>query len=405
MFDVVRTQVAEQLPAEDPLIAGLDDTLLRKWGRKTAGVSYYRDPLGPPFRHNLIRAQRFVQLSVALPQQGWRGPARMLPIDFTHAPVAKKPKRNAGEKEWAAYRKEQKQRRLSQVGVERISALRQAMDEDPHTRHRALWAVMDGSYTNSTVFKQAPPRTVLIGRTRADTKLYHPPTREPGPRRGRRRVYGELASTPEQLRQNQSVPWQRVPVFAAGKEHTLRIKTIEPLLWRSAGGERRLRLIVIAPLAYRLTKKSKLLYRKPAYLLCTDPQAPLERVLQAYFWRWEIEVNFREEKSLLGVGQAQVRHPEAVEQAPAFGVACYAMLLLAGLQAGAAQGLPQPKWRRGEPKPRPTTMDYLRQLRYELWGEGLNMMNFSGLSDPPSRSHNQEKIAPDMASAIYYASQ
>ncbi|MDR2051685.1 MAG: hypothetical protein LBQ63_07950, partial [Deltaproteobacteria bacterium] len=38
-------------------------------------------------------------------------------------------------------------------------------------------------------------------------------------------------------------------------------------------------------------------YRNPAYLLCTDPDLPVERLLQAYLWRWEIELNFRDEKT------------------------------------------------------------------------------------------------------------
>jgi hypothetical protein len=46
-----------------------------------------------------------------------------------------------------------------------------------------------------------------------------------------------------------------------------------------------------------------LLYRQPAYLLCTDPQMALQEFLQLFLWRWDIEVNFRNEKTLLGVGQ------------------------------------------------------------------------------------------------------
>jgi hypothetical protein len=30
-------------------------------------------------------------------------------------------------------------------------------------------------------------------------------------------------------------------------------------------------------------------------------------LLQYYLWRWGIEVNFREEKALIGIGEVQVR--------------------------------------------------------------------------------------------------
>jgi hypothetical protein len=33
----------------------------------------------------------------------------------------------------------------------------------------------------------------------------------------------------------------------------------------------------------------------------------LQYCRSAYLWRWEIEVNFREEKTLIGCGQSQVR--------------------------------------------------------------------------------------------------
>jgi hypothetical protein len=47
-----------------------------------------------------------------------------------------------------------------------------------------------------------------------------------------------------------------------------------------------------------------MLYREPAYLICTETGLGIEDILQAYIWRWEIEVDFREEKTLLGCGQA-----------------------------------------------------------------------------------------------------
>src|ERR1035438_6925244 len=68
-------------------------------------------------------------------------------------------------------------------------------------------------------------------------------------------------------------------------------------------------------LAYRLRKGSKLLYRDPAYLICTDPELDPRQIIETYFQRWDIEVNFRDEKTLLGVGQAQVRAAASVESA------------------------------------------------------------------------------------------
>lgn len=134
--------------------------------------------------------------------------------------------------------------------------------------------------------------------------------------------------------------------------------------------------MVIAPVGYRLRKGSKLLYRQPAYLICTDPDLPLEQVVQYYLWRWEIEVNHRDEKQIIGVGEAQVRAPQSVDRQPAFAVASYAMLLLAAAQAfgpDARQGLlPLPKWQEKTARTRLSTQELIRQLRSEVWAEALD---------------------------------
>ena len=56
-----------------------------------------------------------------------------------------------------------------------------------------------------------------------------------------------------------------------------------------------------------------------------------QRLLQDYFDRWGIEVNHRDEKEILGVGEAQVWNERSVCKVPALLVAMYSWLLLAGL--------------------------------------------------------------------------
>lgn len=131
------------------------------------------------------------------------------------------------------------------------------------------------------------------------------------------------------------------------------------LLWAKAGAKQPLRLVVVAPVGYRLHKGGKLLYRQPAYLIGTDPNMSLELLLQYYLWRWDIEVNHRDEKQLIGVGQAQVRACQSTDRAPSFAVAAYAMLLPAGEQtygtASQPTAWPLPKWRAGRRKTRLST--------------------------------------------------
>lgn len=399
LFVPVRRAITDLLDPADPLVVALDDTRLRKSGMKTHGVKYTRDPLGPPFHVNFIKAQRFLQLSMA--STSGNGMARMIPIDIVHAPAPAKLRPDADEQTRATFRQSQREMALPKIGADRLRFLRSAMDEDGQY-DRPLWAVVDGGYTNRTFFKNLPPRTEAIGRIRADAKLYFLPESTQG-RPGRNRVYGKQAPTPEALRKDSSIPWQEVEVFAAGKIHHFKIKTLGPLRWRPAGKEHDLRLIVIAPLAYRPSKYSRVLYRKPAYLICTDPNASLQELLQAYVWRWDIEVNFRDEKTLLGVGQAQVRHENSVETVPALAVAAYSMLLTAAIQAfgptGKPDALPNPKWRR-KCSLRASTQSLIQHLRQEAWSQSIHFSGFASRHRPNAKP---QKLHQSLESALFYA--
>jgi hypothetical protein len=406
LFGSVRRGVAEQLPPGAPLVVAMDDTLLRKTGTKIHGVAYRRDPLSPFFHVNFVRGQRMLQLSAALLPAA-DGPARMIPIDFHHCPTAKKPRKNAPEKLWDQYKENAKQCNLSLQGSQRLGRLREALDTDPGGENRNLWAVVDGSFTNAKVLKALPERTTLIGRIRKDAKLHYLPNASERKKHGRRKRYSDKTITPEQLRQGDAHPWERVSIWAAGKRHMFKVKTIAPVLWRPAGADRPLRLIAIAPLGYRANKKSRMLYRQPAYLICTDPEISLAKLIQAYVWRWDIEVNFRDEKTLLGVGQAQVRNRQSVEKVPALIVASYAMLLLAGAKAfgvnGIPDSLPLPKWRGKKKRNRASTQDLINQLRQELWGKALGQKHFSGFAEKEKEIKKPEKCTPELAAAVLYA--
>jgi hypothetical protein len=402
IFAVVRRALLAQLPPHAPLCAVLDDSLLRRSGLRTPGVAWRRDPLGPRFQTNLVRAQRFLQTSLALPAPD--GSPRLVPVAFRHAPTPAKLSQKASAREQQLYRAPARAARLSQRASEQIRDLRTALDAEASSS-RLLLVAFDGGYTNQTVLRNLPPNTTAIGRLRKDAHLLlrpHPPTQKA---RGRRRCYGAPAPTPEQVRTDDS-PWQTLPFTHHGTSHPLRFKRRTALMWRAAGPHQVLQLIVIAPLAYCLRKSSKLLYRDPAFLICTDEKLDPRLIIESYFQRWDIEVNFREEKTLLGVGQAQVRCPRSVETAPALTVASYALLLLATQQAFAASRhalLPRPKWIPSSPSTRISTQQAIHQLRAEVWGRGLGLHNFSGFASTLRATTKPEKLSFPLASAVCYA--
>jgi len=238
----------------------------------------------------------------------------------------------------------------------------------------------------------------LFGRIRKDAKLCFP-VLAGSVKKGRPRRYGSPAPTPEEILRDDSIPLIEVQAFAAGKLQIFKIKVVENLFWRKAGCDRPLRLLVIKPLGYRLRNGSKLLYREPAFLICTDLNLPVNTLIQAYVYRWEIECNHRDEKSFVGVAEGQVRNPKAVGRLPQFQVAAYSLLLLASLQAygfdRSDDFLPLPKWRRKSI--RPSILDLLDLLRAQLLGRSCASpppANFIHFNFMQTLDANNQKI-PD----------
>lgn len=401
LFDIAIESVLNETASHQSIIAHMDDTLLKKTGRHIPGTAWRRDPLGPPFNTNFIWGQRFLQISMAISDQEGNTQSRAIPIDFHHCPTAKKPKKTDDKQQWKQYKKQQQLTKLSRQGNLRIKVFRDKLDQQGFYKKQLIISV-DGSYTNSEVLKNLPDRVTLIGRIRKDTKLYALPDGQSAI--GRKRVYGNRLPTPEQIRQSDQYPWQEVKAWAAGKTHQFKVKVIKVVRWRSAGEKHDLQLVVIKPLGYRLSKKSKILYRQPAYLICTDHELGIERLLQSYLWRWEIEVNFREEKTLMGCGQAQVRNPESAVNVPAFIAAIYGLLHIASYKSGKTtnyKALPRPKWYQKPKNKRDSTGDLINNFRAQLWAKAIGL-NFSSFVNLENNIRSCRNRANPNTSAMFY---
>jgi len=340
----------------------LDDTRLRKTGRSIRQAFYQRDPLSPPFHVNLVLGLRFLQASLLVPlHRTTNVGTRAVPIRFQEVSRVKRPGQKASKEQQQQYRAAVKQRNLSRSFVEMGKQLRQELDE-AGGRDKILVLTGDGSFCNRTCFGEIPERTVLLSRARKDAKLcFHAPIDS-------RRFYATEKFTPEKVRLDESRAWKTTKIFYGGKGRKIRYKEVNNVYWQGGGGRRPLRLIVIAPTPYRKSKSKKLYYRNPAYLLTSDLRSSLKQLLQIYFDRWQIEVNHREEKDTLGVGQAQLWNVTSVPKQPVLAVASYSALLLASLQAfGAERGTEYaelPKWRRNAR--RPSCLDLITLLRKEM---------------------------------------
>jgi hypothetical protein len=348
------------------IVISTDDTRVWRNGKHVPQTQWHRDPMGPPFQVNLRWGHRFLQASLVLPlyRQDSQSSSRSIPVRFEMAPVVKKPGPNASEDQHKQYRQLKKQKNLSVQFVTLTHEVRQRLNQSGHQAKR-LVQVGDGSFCNRTVLAQdwEAQNVTLVVRCRKDIVLCR---RAPG--QGRR-FYGQTKFTPEQVRRRDSrARWQKAQIFHGGCYREVRYKELTRVYWQGGARKRAVRLLVVAPVGYRTSKNGRKYYRQPAYLLTTDLTTNAVELLQAYFDRWGIEVNHRDEKDILGVGQAQVWNKHSVSKVPALLVAMYSWLLLAGLKCcgptRTAAYEPLPKWRRGAK--RPSCLDLVTLLRKQL---------------------------------------
>jgi hypothetical protein len=359
LFDPVIDEYLQRYP-KGPVVMPMDDTKLHKTGKHIPGASWQRDPMSPPFHVNFIWGLRFLQASLVFPhQQEGQFSARAFPVRFQHVPVVPKPKKDASAEQWKQYHALWKEQNLSSAALQLVQRFRQMLDDKGAAQRRLLIPV-DGSFCNRTFFKTPIPRVDLLARCRKDARLCLPDLSNS------RRHYAAEFFTPQDVRKSARLEWKQTRIYFGAKCRKIRYKVLDNVLWRRGAGRRNLRLIVVAPIPYKMSPHSRINYRDPAYLLTTDLKTAPKKLLQHYFDRWQIEINHRDEKTLLAVGHSEVWSARSVPRQPAFTVACYSLLLLSCLRfcgpARTSHFIPLPKWRKSPPS-RPSLQDMLTLLR------------------------------------------
>ena len=362
LFTPVLKEYCMRYPADQPVCIAFDDTKLAKSGRKIKSAFWQRDPLSPPFHVNFMYGLRFMHASLIFPHyRDGDFSARGYPVRFVECPAVKKPGKKATAEERLVYKKAIKTHNLSQQGLTIIKGLRDNLDRMGEVQRKIIVAV-DGSLCNRTILSKPLERMEVIGRGRKDARLCFP-----APQKGRC-IYNKERFSPEAVRQDDSISWQMCSIHFGGAWRDIRYKEVNTVLWQRGARRRPLRLLVVAPQPYKTSVNAKRNYRDPAYLLSTDTEGDVQTLLQCYFDRWQIEVNHREQKDTLGIGNAQVWSNKSVPRQPAFVAASYSLLLLAGLQefgpGRTHDFVPLPKWRKRAT--RPSALDLITLLRKEI---------------------------------------
>lgn len=361
LFDVI-LQFSQEWWHDQYIVVAADDTLVHKTGTKVHNASYLRDPLSPKFRYNITLGLRYLQLSLMLPlYDKCSGAVRAcaLPIRFNLAAVVKKPRKPNNKpipKEvQRAYEKAKSENNLPHYLADAIKELRKWLNENKLAK-KILLMVVDNGYCNTTIFGSLLKNVHLIARARCSYRIHYCDE-------------SKGTFTPEETRKSNDISWLTTDIWFGGKEQKIRYKVISDIFWPGGAGERKLRLIIIAGTPYKRSKTARIQYRQPGYLLTTELNASVEFLIQCYFNRWQIEVNHRDEKTILGVGEAQVHTKTSVEREPGFSVAVYSLLKLATLLACGPLRTDQffelPKWYAGSNTP--SLEDMQHKLRKEAW--------------------------------------
>ncbi len=363
----------EFIGAGEPVMLAVDDTLLRKTGRRIKGCAYARDPQSPPFQANLVWGQRILCVSVLVRSSG-SSAYRAVPVFFLHVPSVKIPaKASPGEK--AALVEEQKKHKMSVVAKELVAAVRRHLDESGLSEKKLVVCV-DASFSNRSFLYKLPHDVSVVGRCRNDLRLVRALRKE---EKTGKRLYGERLPTPDEMHRDGGVPEHELECGVMHQHAKITCKSMEDVRWPTALLNQSCSIFAIRGQYYR--KYGRRQHTHPAFLVMTgdvavtgvdggllggvDPAV----LLEAYLLRWEIEVGFRDQKNWLGIGKAQVRNETSVKRTPAFMSACYAMLLMASMKAFDDKRTeafdPLPKWRTVAPL-RPSIRDLVRQLRKEV---------------------------------------
>jgi hypothetical protein len=352
--EVLFKETLKHVGEDEIYVVGGDGTQTPRSSRKLEGAGWLRNLRTPPFMIGIHAAQRWFNGSWLMPAE--QGYSRALPLRWLPAFTEKsKPVAHQPQKEWEA-------------AVEFLNWVRAQLAKAGRMAQQVLM-VADGSYDNLNLWRALPDGVILLARSAKNRVLYHLATgQQTG--RGRKRVYGERSSTPQEAWQ-QRKGWKKLTLLVRGRERHLQYQVRGPFL-RKGAAQRPLFLIVVRG------KKTPRFRRKPLPFLVNAVQdnqghwglpLPVETLLFWAWQRWELEVCHRELKSNFGLGHKQCWNPTAAVLSVQWSAWVYSLLLLAGYRTWGLTGAPDvpTRWWRGAGRWSLNTL--WRAYRTALWGQ------------------------------------
>ncbi len=354
-----------------PVVLGVDDTIERRRGKRTAAKGIYRDPVRSSHGH-FVKASglRWLSLTLLAPIP-WAGRVWALPFLTALAPS-----------ERYCQERGRQHKKLTDWARQLVLQARRWLPG------RQLMVVGDSGFAALELLAALSRRGVAcITRLRLDAALYDPASpRLPGTN-GRPRTKGKRLATLSAVLADPATPWECVTVtgWYGGEERVVEISTATAV-WRHSG-------MPVVPICWVLVRDPFGRF-DPQALLCTDLAQNPVQVLRWFVQRWQLEVTFHEVRDHLGVETQRQWSDQAIARTTPclLGLFSLVTLLAAQLTPQARQAVATSAWYR---KRRPTFSDTLAAVRREFWRE----QGFA-MSNPAS---NMQKLRPALRKAITYA--
>jgi hypothetical protein len=280
--------IIERLLPEGELVAGVDDTIERRWGAQIKARGIYRDPVRSSKGHFVkTSGLRWLSLMVAVPIP-WARRTWALPFLTILAPSAR----------WS----EANGKRHKTLTTWARQAILQTKRWLPHRR---LVFVADSGFAALELLAAVRRHVCMVTRLRLDARLFRPaPKRRPG-QRGRTPMKGSALPKLTTVLKSKKTVWTSVIVsqWYNAQQRSLEVAT-GTALWYRAG---------IAPVPIRwVLVRDPAGEHEPAAFLCTDLEAQPATILGWFVSRWRVETTFQEVRTHLGVGWTHCVQPAAV---------------------------------------------------------------------------------------------
>jgi DDE superfamily endonuclease len=338
-------QVVALLPADEPIILIVDDTVHQKKGPKVWAKGAHRDARRSSRSHTGIKfGHKWLVMCVLARLPGMNRPWA-LPVLCGLC----RPPKTAGQ----IGQRCKTPSRLS------LQLLMRMMRWFPQRRFILLGDSRAVSHAVACFVRRHADRVTLISRLRADANLYDTP-RNRGAKKGRKK--------PSPQKQAEELPPITETVQWYGSSRRKLRHVSDTALWYSNVNN------AVVPVRWVCVLADPKLNMEQAYFYSTDPTLPARRIVELYALRWNIEVTFEESRALLGLETTRHRCKRSVLRVTPILLGLFTAVALIWKELSRRATYARPQRFSQTPCYRKATMtfaDALFWVRRELWMTSL----------------------------------